>query len=180
MEFVLQTPPNGPNSLQPAVFLEKNTHSLCQHNTHTWTCHVKWHTARTNPSAAARLSSARTECGNNCRIIAWYWFDIRLPVISNQTEIGMCRHTLGGFGNMPRPWENPHCKVHKNFYIYTRWRGCFRWPNRCVERCRNWCFITMNWDGWIISLVTKPQLICKCVHAFWFPHSCTFTHDLGT
>ncbi len=28
-----------------------------------------------------------------------------------QDLIGMGYHTFGGFWNMPRPWENPHCKM---------------------------------------------------------------------
>jgi hypothetical protein len=40
-----------------------------------------------------------------------------------QDLIAMGYHTFGGFWNMPRPWENPHCKVHKccnHVYILHR------------------------------------------------------------
>jgi hypothetical protein len=34
-----------------------------------------------------------------------------------QDLIGMGYHTFGGFWNMPRPWENPHCKMTKELRL---------------------------------------------------------------
>jgi hypothetical protein len=35
-----------------------------------------------------------------------------------QDLIGMGHHTFGGFWNMPRPWENPHCRVRVNCHFF--------------------------------------------------------------
>jgi hypothetical protein len=34
-----------------------------------------------------------------------------------QDLIGMGYHTFGGFWNMPRPWDNPHCKMTKELRL---------------------------------------------------------------
>ncbi len=34
-----------------------------------------------------------------------------------QDLIGMGNHTFGGFWNMPRPWENPHCQMTKELRL---------------------------------------------------------------
>jgi hypothetical protein len=44
-----------------------------------------------------------------------------------QDLIGMGFQTFGGFWNMPRPWENPHCQVRKFYkHVYFSYRSLTR------------------------------------------------------